>query len=113
MRIHYDHNRNQHSTIGAESALPQIFYDWRPKSILDVGCGTGTWMKAALNIGIRDVFGIDGVEVREYDFLVEGSRRAIIDLTTAWSVGRRFDAVLCLEVAEHLNEPMRRPSLTL
>ncbi|HEY5704454.1 MAG TPA: class I SAM-dependent methyltransferase [Terrimicrobiaceae bacterium] len=104
MPIHYDHNRNEHSITGAEAALPQIFCDWRPKSILDVGCGTGTWMKAALNIGITDVFGIDGVELRENDLLVESSLRAIIDLTTAWSLERRFDAVLCLEVAEHLND---------
>jgi SAM-dependent methyltransferase len=111
MPIHYDHYRKQHSTIGAESALPQIFCDWRPMSILDVGCGTGTWMKAALNMGITDVFGIDGVAIREDDFLVEISRRAIIDLTTAWSLERRFDAVLCLEVAEHLSEANAEPLL--
>jgi ribosomal protein L11 methylase PrmA len=67
MPIHYADNRKQHSTIGAESAVPLIFDDWRPKRILDVRCGTGTWMKAALDIGITDVFGIDGVEVREND----------------------------------------------
>ena len=57
------------------------------------------------------MFGIDGCEVRENDFIVESSRRAIIYLTTAWSVERRFDAVLCLEVAEHLNEAKAAPLL--
>jgi SAM-dependent methyltransferase len=105
MTIDYSHRQNQHSIAGAAAALPQIFCGWRPESMLDVGCGTGTWMRAALDIGVRDVFGIDGVEVKSDDFAVEPSRRAIVNLTQAWRLERRFDVVLCLEVAEHLNEP--------
>jgi hypothetical protein len=61
-------------------------------------------MKAALEMGISDVFGIDGLELKEPEFLVASSQRAIVDLTTAWALGRRFEAALCLEVAEHLHE---------
>jgi len=59
-----------------------------------------------LDIGVRDVFGIDGVEVKGEDFAVEGSRRAIVDLTQTWRLKRRFDGVLCLEVAEHFAESL-------
>jgi SAM-dependent methyltransferase len=105
MTIDYSHRQSQHSIAGAAAALPQILCGWRPESMLDVGCGTGTWMRAALDIGVRDVFGMDGIEVKGDDFAVEPSRRAIVDLTQAWRLERRFDVVLCLEVAEHLNEP--------
>jgi SAM-dependent methyltransferase len=105
MAIEYCHRQNRHSIAGAAAALPQILCGWRPRSILDVGCGTGTWMRAALDVGVRDVFGIDGVEVDADDLAVEASRRTILDLTQAWRLERRFDLLLCLEVAEHLGEP--------
>lgn len=61
-------------------------------------------MKAVLEMGISDVFGIDGIELKEPEFLVASSQRAIIDLKAAWALGRRFEAALCLEVAEHLHK---------
>ena len=104
MSIDYAHHRNPHTVAGACAALPHIFHAWRPKSMLDVGCGPGTWLKAALDLGISDVFGIDGVDVPEKEFLVPTSRRRIQNLTKSWNLGRRFQAVLCMEVAEHLSK---------
>src|SRR5258705_2503097 len=102
MSIEYAHNRNPHTVAGASAALPHIFHDWRPRRMFDVGWGPGTWLKAALDFGIFDVFGIDGVDVPEKQFLVPPSRRKIQDFTKSWNLGRRFEVVLCMEVAEHL-----------
>lgn len=73
-------------------------------SMLDVGCGTGTWMKAALNQGIIDVRGVDGVAVDPDQLHIPSSRRTLADLTKPWQAERRFDLVVCMEVAEHLPE---------
>ncbi|QIF04477.1 class I SAM-dependent methyltransferase [Roseimicrobium sp. ORNL1] len=73
-----------------------------PSSLMDVGCGRGTWLKAASDCGISDLMGVDGVAISPEEFLLEGGRFECHDLTRSWTVGRRFEAVLCLEVGEHL-----------
>jgi len=104
MEIDYDHSRNLHTVRGAEAALAVFFKDWKPASLLDVGCGTGTWINAALEQGVRDVYGVDGVEIPEESLLFDRERFRNVDLTGPWNLGRRFDVALCLEVAEHLDE---------
>jgi SAM-dependent methyltransferase len=102
--IDYDHSRNLHTAAGPREAFQEIFAAGLPRSLVDVGCGTGTWMKAALDAGIQDVFGVDGIAVPADTFLVPRSLFVQQDLTQPWDLGRRFDVALCLEVAEHLDE---------
>ena len=52
---------------------------------------------------INDVYGIDGDNMRE-QFLINGDRLLNLDLTKPIDLGRKFDLVICLEVAEHLDE---------
>lgn len=103
MSIDYDHTRNPHSTAGPRKALPELFRDGAPKTLLDVGCGTGTWLKAALENGVSEVVGVDGIAVPSEQLLVPANCVSIHDLTKSWRINRSFDAVLCLEVAEHLD----------
>lgn len=103
MTIDYDHSLNRHSLSGPRAAFPAIF-PTPPKSVLDVGCGLGTWLKAAQEAGVPDVFGVDGISVPPEKFLVSKTLFRHQDLNQAWDLGRRFEAALCLEVAEHLDE---------
>ena len=102
--IDYDHDRNLHTAEGPRHAFQRIFSDGLPRSVLDVGCGTGTWLKAAIDSGVTDVFGVDGIVVPTGAFLVSRQLFLQQDLSRPWSLGRRFDVALCLEVAEHLDE---------
>ena len=104
MKIDYNQSRNRHTLEGPRAALPEVFRGQMPRSLLDVGCGTGTWLKAALELGVSEVVGVDGMRMRPEQLLVpwETVRRG--DLRLPCDLGRRFDAVLCLEVAEHLAE---------
>lgn len=100
--VDYDHGNNLHTVAGAGIALPLLLGDFRPQSVLDVGCGTGTWLRAALDLGIADVCGIDGAQLPAEALHVPADRIRICDLQAEWGLDRRFELVLCLEVAEHL-----------
>lgn len=102
MSVDYQHSLNRHSLDGPRAALPRLFAAGRPASLLDVGCGTGTWLRAALDWGVTDVLGIDGVAIPPEELLIPRERFQQRNLEADWDLGRRFDAVLCLEVAEHL-----------
>jgi len=103
MSVDYNHSENLHTIAGPAAAIPIIFAKHKPASLLDVGCGTGTWLKAAIDFGIPDVFGVDGVEIPLDKLNIPADKIRHLDLTRPWNLRQRFDAVMCLEVAEHLD----------
>lgn len=74
-------------------------------SLLDVGCSVGGQVNAALELGL-DAYGIEG----DYTLLQEGklrvpSRILFSDFTKTYvHLPVKFDAVWCVEVAEHIEE---------
>jgi tRNA1(Val) A37 N6-methylase TrmN6 len=44
----------------AEKLLSHLFIYFQPKSLVDVGCGRGAWLKVAQNLGVNKLLGIDG-----------------------------------------------------
>jgi SAM-dependent methyltransferase len=104
MPIDYTHSQNLHTITGPLAAIPKLFHNTRPLSVLDVGCGTGTWLKAFIDLGTADVVGVDAVEIPEDQLLIPIDRFHLINLERPWDLERKFDVVLCLEVAEHLDE---------
>jgi SAM-dependent methyltransferase len=102
MTIEYNHSHNTHTLAAPAAALPLLLAGFKPASLLDVGCGPGTWMKTALALGISDVFGVEGVKIPPENLLVSAGLIRHQDLTQPWDLNKQFDVVLCLEVAEHL-----------
>ncbi len=76
----------------------------RPESVLDVGCGVGSWLAEWADEGVTDLLGLDGEYVDKEAMAIEPSRFQTLDLSKPFSLGRTFDLVESLEVAEHLNE---------
>lgn len=101
-KIDYDHDLNLHTVAGASTALRRFFEDKLPKSMLDVGCGTGTWLRAALDLGVHEIYGVDGVPIKGDALLIPQEFFQVADLSEKFDLGRKFDIVVCLEVAEHL-----------
>jgi SAM-dependent methyltransferase len=85
----------------AASVVPLVAGLASPRSVLDVGCGDGTWLDAYRRWGVADYFGVDGGDVREA-LRVPARHFAPRDLAAPLDLGRRFDLVQSLEVAEHL-----------
>ncbi len=101
-RIQYDHQANQHGLAGPAIALPVALEGLAVSSLLDVGCGTGTWLAAARGLGIQDLAGIDGIIPDSGQLHVEPDMLGKQDFRQSWDLKRTYDIVLCLEVAEHL-----------
>ncbi|MES1200005.1 MAG: methyltransferase domain-containing protein [Pseudomonadota bacterium] len=96
------------SLQSARRVLGFVFALYRPASLLDVGCGAGTWLAAAQGLGLfpEATLGIDGAHVPAAQFRVDRAAFQPRDLAQTVRVGRRFDLVVSVEVAEHL--PLER-----
>ncbi len=98
---------NRHSALHILGLVRQYL---QPKSILDVGCGLGTWLSAAQSLGIADIFGVEGPWADPKTIAIDQKLVKILDLEKPIALGRRFDLALCLEIGEHLS-PAAAPSL--
>ena len=85
----------------ARRVVPLLLELMHPKSVVDIGCGAGTWLSVFRECGIEDVQGIDGGEVQSV-LEIPHERFLAHDLTTPIALDREFELVVCLEVAEHL-----------
>lgn len=106
----YDLNRGLHTVRGAAEALRSFFPDHFPRSVLDVGCGMGTWLRACLDRGVTDLIGIEVSEIRNELLVVPKQIIQRADLRLPTDLGRKFELVICLETAEHL-EPEKAETL--
>jgi SAM-dependent methyltransferase len=93
---------NEGSSASASDLVPLVVQLVGPKSVIDVGCGTGAWLAAFKRNGVTDVCGVDGPYVDTAQLEVEPSEFVPADLTQPFKHTRQFDLALSLEVAEHL-----------
>lgn len=86
----------------AREIVPVVLELVRPRSVVDVGCGTGAWLAVFQEYGVPEVLGIDGAHVPPELLEVPASCFLVHDLAQPLHLERHFDLVLALEVAEHL-----------
>ncbi len=100
----YIHTEHVHNLTAPREVAPLISDLIKPSSILDVGCGIGTWLKAFEQLGITDYIGVDGSYVDKSLLQIPLEKFNAQDLREAWTLDRKFDLVMSLEVAEHLDK---------
>ena len=85
----------------AEQIVPLLSAVLPIKSVVDFGCGQGAWLSVWRKAGAR-VMGVDGPYVDQRHLMIDAYEFRAADLSRPIDLGRRFDMVQSLEVAEHL-----------
>jgi SAM-dependent methyltransferase len=101
-------SRQEASLRSARAVLPFALQLVEPRSIVDFGCGTGTWLSAAKELGVRKVLGVEGAWVQHARPLLAPEELQIHDLNESVTFATRFDLAVSLEVAEHLKPARAR-----
>ncbi len=84
----------------AQAIVPLVLELSGARTVVDVGCGSGHWLKHFKLHGIEQVLGIDGAWVTSHE-LAQGEFQSA-DLANPFKSDRTFDLAISLEVAEHL-----------
>jgi SAM-dependent methyltransferase len=86
----------------ANYAVPLVLSWVSAQSVVDVGCGSGTWLSVFREHGVSDLLGIDGDYVAADSLEIPATSFLPRDLSQPFRLPRRFDLAVSLEVAEHL-----------
>ncbi|HMH52778.1 MAG TPA: class I SAM-dependent methyltransferase [Candidatus Acidoferrum sp.] len=89
-----------------EHVCAVIWSQLKPASVADIGCGPGVYLASFKALGVPHILGIEGS--------ANALRLAVVseivqhDLREPFTPPRRYDLVLCVEVAEHLHKKYAR-----
>jgi hypothetical protein len=98
-----------HNSLNSAGVLIPIVLEYMtPSSVLDIGCKHGEWLSVFQRHGIADVQGLDRARWRA-EVLIDPATFRVVDLSKPFSIDRRFDLSVCVEVAEHLPESAAEP----
>jgi SAM-dependent methyltransferase len=89
-------------SASAEVIVPALLRLFPVGSVVEFGCGTGTWLATFARHGVTDILGFDGAHVPRDLLHVPADRFRAADLATLEAIDRRFDLACSLEYAEHL-----------
>lgn len=81
--------------------LSQYF---KPKSVVDFGCGRGAWLKAFRENGAEEVIGLDGKWNSQEKMIDQNIRFIPVNLNRPIELERHYELAISLEVAEHLEQ---------
>ena len=90
------------SRRSASVVLPIVRDLVHPSSVIDVGCGLGSWLAVFSELGVPTIHGVDGPYVDTANLEIPRDAFTAVDLARPLALGRRFDLAMSLEVAEHL-----------
>jgi SAM-dependent methyltransferase len=96
-------NQRDESYLSATIMLGFIIDRIKPTSVIDFGCGTGSWLLVASERGISDYIGLDGDYVDHSLLFIPQDKFIPSNLNIEIQLNKKFDLALSMEVAEHLN----------
>lgn len=99
--FYYD-KRNWRTRPAASLIVPIIMDLLSPSSVIDVGCGVGTWLNVFKENGVTKVLGLDAYYVDKEYLQIDASDFIECDLMSPPQLDSKWDLAITLEVAEHL-----------
>lgn len=102
----YKHEEVIHNLKDPDIIVPEIIKLLNPKSVVDIGCGLGTFLNVFKRLGVNDILGIDGPWVNK-DLLhkyIDPKYFKEFDLEKEIKLDKKYDLVISIEVAEHLKK---------
>ncbi len=92
------------SRKSARELIPILLSFYKPNSVIDIGCGLGTWLAEFQQQGIQDIQGVDGDYINLASLQVSPNYFCSTDLNQDFSklFKNKFDLAISLEVAEHI-----------
>ena len=88
----------------ASIIVPILIQQFRPVSVVDVGCGLGDWLAEFRRHGCKKTIGYDGKWVQQENLQIDANDFRNAELHDGVEIQERFDIALCVEVAEHISE---------
>lgn len=102
--IDFYKEQSEKSYASAKMFVPSVLkYCNFPQSVIDIGCGVGTWLRAFSENGVKTIRGIDGNNIEASYYYIDKSLIQQNDLNNIQlNTDKKFDLAISLEVAEHL-----------
>lgn len=86
----------------ARAVVPLLLDFVRPRRVIDIGCGLGTWLTVFEEHGAAEIQGVDGPWVDRERLHIPQDAFIPANLEAPFQTAASFDLVVSLEVAEHL-----------
>jgi hypothetical protein len=97
------------ASLAARRIVPRILEVLGPvNSVVDLGGGTGAWLREFQNHGVRQVLLVDCPEARPL-LLIDPAAFRACDLNRTLPTLSGFDLAVCVECAEHLRPDRAEP----
>jgi SAM-dependent methyltransferase len=88
----------------ARVVVPLVVERFAPSSVVDVGCGSGAWLKVFREHGVEDFVGVDGPYMQPEALRIEPAGFVGHDLREPLDLDREFDLAISLEAAHYVPE---------
>ena len=82
-----------------------LYKELKPNSVLDLGCGVGSYLEGFFNAGCKYLLGIELNYNNSKKYIVDEISSFIIegDVTEDLDLGCKFDCIISFEVGEHID----------
>lgn len=98
-------SRNNKTYVAATTIIPivlKLIKNVEIESVVDFGCGVGTWLKACKESGVKNVKGLDGKWVERKYLEISKEEFQEVDFENKIKLNQKFSLAISLEVAEHI-----------